>query len=257
MNPSAGDRFKYAGMQADAVTGMSYDDARWYDPAAGRFASQDPTSFYSGDPDLYRYTYNQPNDYTDPTGLFGEKGGRHNRRDPWDDFGNTPDWGSVPTSVNPAWDCDRLKHEINNYENLLHGHLKDLDRHSPTDPGNWNDYWGHARRAALEQEYLDKLYDRANQICGPGKKPVRPQDPRDRPSMSAPNPNYPWVGQPTRKSPPGWMRPASPGFLFPRVEHDWPATPFPNIRDPRINPPQPKVVYPPASPIGTAAPKAA
>ncbi len=66
-NPSNGDRFKYAEQQADA-TGLSYDRARYYNPATGRFISQDPAGFGGGDVNLYRYVGNDPTAMTDPTG---------------------------------------------------------------------------------------------------------------------------------------------------------------------------------------------
>lgn len=40
-----------------------------YDPAMGRFLSEDPTSFDGGDMNLYRYCQNNPVDRTDPSGL--------------------------------------------------------------------------------------------------------------------------------------------------------------------------------------------
>jgi RHS repeat-associated protein len=66
---SNGDRFKYAGMELDAVTGLDYDRARWYDPNSGRFLAQDPISFGGGDSNLYRYVGNVPTNLTDPSGL--------------------------------------------------------------------------------------------------------------------------------------------------------------------------------------------
>jgi RHS repeat-associated protein len=66
---STGDRFKYAGMQYDAVTGLYYDQARWYDPAAGRFITTDPTGFGGGDSNIYRYVGNDSTGTFDPTGL--------------------------------------------------------------------------------------------------------------------------------------------------------------------------------------------
>jgi RHS repeat-associated protein len=68
-DPSAGDRFKYAGMQSDAAIGLYYDNARWYDPTSGRFVSQDPSGFSAGDADLYRYVGNDPTNAIDPSGL--------------------------------------------------------------------------------------------------------------------------------------------------------------------------------------------
>jgi len=86
-NAMVGDRFKYAGMQADAVTGLDFDQARWYDPSSGRFVSQDPMKFDSGDVNLYRYVKNDPYDKIDPTGMKAAdsdddetKGHRKNKR---------------------------------------------------------------------------------------------------------------------------------------------------------------------------------
>src|SRR4051794_12999096 len=60
---SNSDRFKYAGMQYDAVIGLAYDNARWYSPASGRFVSQDPIGFAGGDANLYRYVGNSPENF--------------------------------------------------------------------------------------------------------------------------------------------------------------------------------------------------
>ncbi len=73
-NASNGDRFKYAGMRYNSVTGQYYDRARYYDVAIGRFMSQDPMGFAGGDIDVYRYIGNSPTNCTDPTGrctLYG------------------------------------------------------------------------------------------------------------------------------------------------------------------------------------------
>ena len=67
-SPSNGDRFKFAGMQYDAATGLYYDHARYYDPNTGRFVSQDPDGFAAGDTNLYRYVANTPTIATDPSG---------------------------------------------------------------------------------------------------------------------------------------------------------------------------------------------
>ncbi len=66
---SNGDRFKYAGMEYDSVTGQYYDRARYYGSTTGRFTSQDPMGLRAGDDDLYRYVTNSPLAYTDVTGL--------------------------------------------------------------------------------------------------------------------------------------------------------------------------------------------
>jgi RHS repeat-associated protein len=67
-NASEGDRFKFAGMEYDSVTGLYYDHARYYDAAIGRFVSQDPMEFAAGDTNLYRYVANEPTTLRDPSG---------------------------------------------------------------------------------------------------------------------------------------------------------------------------------------------
>src|SRR5439155_15693372 len=43
--------------------------ARYYDPATGRFLSQDPAGLDAGDLNLYRYVNNAPTNGTDPSGM--------------------------------------------------------------------------------------------------------------------------------------------------------------------------------------------
>jgi len=67
---AAGDRYLFTGREFDAETGLYYYRARYYDPATGRFISQDPIGFDAGDANLYRYVGNAPTNATDPTGLI-------------------------------------------------------------------------------------------------------------------------------------------------------------------------------------------
>jgi len=60
-------RFTYAGMRSDAVSGLYYDNARWYDPANGVFIGQDPLGFAAGDTNLSRYCGNDPTNFVDPS----------------------------------------------------------------------------------------------------------------------------------------------------------------------------------------------
>ena len=65
--------YKYTGQEEDAETGLYFYNARYYDPAIGRFISADSIVPNPGDPqDLNRYTYagNNPLIYIDPTGHF-------------------------------------------------------------------------------------------------------------------------------------------------------------------------------------------
>jgi RHS repeat-associated protein len=67
-NAAGGDRYKFTGRELDSETGLQYNRARYYDPAAGRWTSQDPMGFGAGDTNLYRYVFNSPANYLDPTG---------------------------------------------------------------------------------------------------------------------------------------------------------------------------------------------
>ena len=67
-NAAAGDRFKFAGREYQSELGLYYNRARFYDPAAGRFISQDPIGFRGGDQNLYGYVSNRPTVFVDPSG---------------------------------------------------------------------------------------------------------------------------------------------------------------------------------------------
>ena len=63
--------FGYTGQAYDPESGLYHMQHRQYDPLTGQFISQDPAGFEAGDSNLYRYVYNSPLIYTDPTGLSG------------------------------------------------------------------------------------------------------------------------------------------------------------------------------------------
>jgi RHS repeat-associated protein len=52
--------FGFTGQAFDKDTGLASYRARWYDPAVGRFASEDWLSFAAGDVNLSRYVGNDP-----------------------------------------------------------------------------------------------------------------------------------------------------------------------------------------------------
>jgi RHS repeat-associated protein len=60
----------FAGGHVDYYTGLTNDYHRWYDPATGKWLSEDPDGFAGGDPNLYRYVANSALNETDSTGLF-------------------------------------------------------------------------------------------------------------------------------------------------------------------------------------------
>lgn len=68
-NGSAATRYTYTGREIDSETGLMYYRARWYDPQAGRFISEDPIGFLGQDVNFYGYVHNDPLRLIDPTGL--------------------------------------------------------------------------------------------------------------------------------------------------------------------------------------------
>lgn len=60
-------RLKYTGREDDG-TGLYYYRARYYDPATGRFISEDPLGFGAGDVNFYSYVSDNPVNANDPSG---------------------------------------------------------------------------------------------------------------------------------------------------------------------------------------------
>jgi RHS repeat-associated protein len=62
-------RYGYTGREWDSNAGLYYYRNRWYDPAQGRFISEDPIGL-NGGINLYAYASNDPVGKTDPSGLY-------------------------------------------------------------------------------------------------------------------------------------------------------------------------------------------
>jgi RHS repeat-associated protein len=60
--------FQFTGREVDSETGIYFYRARYYDPAQGRFISEDPIRFGGGN-DFYTYVHDNPVLFRDPTGL--------------------------------------------------------------------------------------------------------------------------------------------------------------------------------------------
>jgi RHS repeat-associated protein len=65
---SAQGRFCWTSKDFDPQTGLQYNLARYYSPAAGTWSSQDPIGFQARDANLYRYVSNMTLMATDPSG---------------------------------------------------------------------------------------------------------------------------------------------------------------------------------------------
>jgi RHS repeat-associated protein len=60
--------FRYASREFDAESALYYMRARYFDPATGRFISEDPVTFLGGH-NFYNYSGNEPTTFKDPFGL--------------------------------------------------------------------------------------------------------------------------------------------------------------------------------------------
>jgi RHS repeat-associated protein len=67
-NPASSTRYRFAGREFDAETGLYSDRARYYDSGSGRFTRQDPFGLFVG-PNPYAYANESPVNWRDPTGL--------------------------------------------------------------------------------------------------------------------------------------------------------------------------------------------
>jgi RHS repeat-associated protein len=65
---SAFTRYGYTGRERDNTTGLLYYRARWYDPQKGRFITEDPIGFNSGN-NFYSYVKGNPLSLIDPFGF--------------------------------------------------------------------------------------------------------------------------------------------------------------------------------------------
>src|SRR5690606_37466509 len=63
-------RWKFTGHELDRETGLYYANARYYDPKVSIFISVDPLAEQASDWTPYRYGFNNPIVYTNPTGMF-------------------------------------------------------------------------------------------------------------------------------------------------------------------------------------------
>jgi RHS repeat-associated protein len=65
--------FQFTGRENDGTGLLSYRN-RYYNPAWGRFVSEDPIGLAGGDINIYRYVANNPSQFNDPSGLYGYTG---------------------------------------------------------------------------------------------------------------------------------------------------------------------------------------
>ena len=60
---------RFPGQYLDEETGLHWNWHRYYDPGTGRYVSEDPIGLSGGDENTYRYSFNNPQYFSDPDGL--------------------------------------------------------------------------------------------------------------------------------------------------------------------------------------------
>jgi len=144
--------FGYTGREWDSAVDLQYNRARWYDPAIGRWLSEDPIGFAAGDANLSRYVSNQPKIKTDPSGMLPPF-----NNDPFDLFPPLPPSGPV---TEPG-----LLDAQDYFEDLLKDLLEEEAKKNILDPWK-NDIW-------------DPWWDDRNPFQNPSD-PFKPQLDRPR-----------------------------------------------------------------------------
>ncbi|NLF08266.1 MAG: RHS repeat-associated core domain-containing protein [Pirellulaceae bacterium] len=102
-------RYLYTCQEYDLTTGFYYYDARWYDPAVGKFVSEDPIA---ADLNMYRYVGNNPVLFVDPSGLISP----NHPNTHWDN----------PTDVKPDKAADGIERHDNEDWSNYKGSAKEL-----------------------------------------------------------------------------------------------------------------------------------
>jgi RHS repeat-associated protein len=97
--------FQYTGRESDPETGLYYYRARYYDPAAGRFLSEDSIEF-NGGMNLYRFVGNSPLIYRDPLGLMSMEYNVSSHADGWFGLMQGKTIIDLPPSIGVSCDCD-------------------------------------------------------------------------------------------------------------------------------------------------------
>jgi RHS repeat-associated protein len=162
-NPSAADSnpFRYCGEYLDLSSGTYYLRARYYNPAIGRFLSEDTNTGKATDPlslNFYTYCKNNPIKYVDPTGHYelellnqllelqenwtpqNSKTTKEKADKVRDELSNSPcyieDWG-----IDSDTNIQGLITDIINGKNVSNGTSAELTRKAITATNNyWIDY---------------------------------------------------------------------------------------------------------------------
>ncbi|MCL4695266.1 MAG: RHS repeat-associated core domain-containing protein [Candidatus Hydrogenedentes bacterium] len=124
-NAAVDSLFLFTARPFDEDTGLQNNLNRWYDPAVGRWLSEDPIGYEARDPNLYRYVDNRPTNSFDPLGLqvVDYPLIPCNRCHPWPGH---PDWNEPPPAPTTTYCgmvsftcCDKKTYEWPVYGNSV------------------------------------------------------------------------------------------------------------------------------------------
>ena len=151
--------------ERDTVTGLNLAVYREENPGTGRWDSQDPLGFVTGDPNVYRYVRNSATSYQDSTGL----------RPPILPIdGDGQLMGPVPTSVDPSWGCIELAQALQDINGSIAAREGAMEYEDMFGDGR---NAGHIRRKKLEQEFRNKIKDRMKNLDCPDGDSSQPKPP--------------------------------------------------------------------------------
>ncbi|GIW91674.1 MAG: hypothetical protein KatS3mg109_2106 [Pirellulaceae bacterium] len=122
--------FAFTGRERDEESGLFYYRARYYDPAVGRFMSEDPLGFAAGDANLARYVGNATTIYVDPTGRE-ERRRNNDRITPEEEIKKTLPGRIIDYLSGKGLDenIEHNRHGLSNIDDLLNkGNLTPLGR---------------------------------------------------------------------------------------------------------------------------------
>jgi RHS repeat-associated protein len=223
--------FAYTGRERDKETGLYYYRARYYDPAVGRFVSEDLLGFAARDVNLVRYVSNAPITFTDPTGneiktpipRVDQKGKIHG-----------PDT-EIPRRVPKDWDLrtileayEEAKQSVKTRDDELKEYPREHRKPKPDAPT-------HRGRLRREMDWLEAL---KNELKKHGVDPENPpwplvyyiMPPEYRP-VPTPDPTVPPISPPDLVPPIFYPKPSPlPPSIGPQRPFPWLIPPYPNLQ---------------------------
>ena len=172
--------FQFTGREFDQETTIYFDRARYYDPATGRFVSEDPIGFTGGQ-DFYVYVGNSPTGFIDPSGLLGISPPTQQQLDALGNLFGGSTWGPKRTYLVVPMPCAEV-------EKILENNGYATANNTPT---SWYNSWvfnspAHEGMEVRHHGLHFVLKDNPGKKCGTGSCTITdlhddPHDPLDQP----------------------------------------------------------------------------